>query len=65
MNTTKLLKAFKKHKWYIVALCVVAIVAVMSLKRREGFESGEDTFHRDVRVGKKLVWFLRAMVWAL
>jgi protein disulfide-isomerase A6 len=57
MNTTKLLKAFKKHKWYIVALCVVALLVVMSLKRREGFESGEDTFHRDVRAGKKLVWF--------
>jgi thioredoxin-like negative regulator of GroEL len=57
MNTTKLLKAFKKHKWYIVTLCVVALLVAMSLKRTEGFESGEDTFHRDVRVGKKLVWF--------
>jgi thioredoxin-like negative regulator of GroEL len=58
MNTTKLLKAFKKHKWYIMALCgAIALFAVMNLKGREGFESGEDTFHRDVRVGKKLVWF--------
>ena len=58
MNTTKLLKAFKKHKWYIVALCgVVALFAFQRINRREGFESGEDTFHSGVRVGKKLVWF--------
>jgi thioredoxin-like negative regulator of GroEL len=58
MNTTKLLNAFKKHKWYIVALCgVVALFVVMNLKRREGFESSEYTFHRDIRAGNKLVWF--------
>lgn len=53
----KYLKRLQKHKWYVVALCVVALFALMQLKNREGFESNADSFHKDISVGKRLVWF--------
>lgn len=63
MNITKVLKSvYKIQDLHVIILLACICVGVLFyiafiLNNIEGFESNADNFHKDIRVGNKLVWF--------